>query len=539
MGIRMDKNYDYIIIGAGSAGCVLANMLSSDPKNKVLLLESGGKDDSFLFNAPLGVAVLLQTGRGDWGFNSEPMKDAHNKSIKYPRGKVLGGSSSINGMIYIRGHSTDYDEWAALGNKGWSFNEVLPYFKKSEDNERGESEFHGAGGPLKVSTPSPINNFSLAIIESAKRRGHLKTDDFNGKEQDGFGVYQRTISNGRRWSAAKGYLRPVQHRSNLTVLIDTHVTRILIEDKRAIGVEISINGELTKALAAKEVLLSAGSIQSPQVLMLSGLGPKEHLAEFKIKPILDLPGVGKNLFDHSLNLIIYSAKGSSAPVKNWKAIYKGPLAILNYIFRGKGPIATGGGDAGGFIRTLPELSKPDIQYHLAGLVYPTGLDKPGSGLPDDGYTALITVLHPHSVGEIRLKSANPLDAPAIDLRFFEDPRDMETAVRGFKIIREILNGDPLNKHFIKEILPGEAVQTDEEIREYLREYPGTTFHPVGTCKMGHDKMAVVDDRLKVRGIKGLRVVDASIMPTLVGGNTNAPTIMIAEKAADMILEDNR
>jgi choline dehydrogenase len=532
----MKESYDYIIIGAGSAGCVLANRLSEDPKNKVLLLEAGGNDDSFMYHMPFGLLPGFILQKGNWGFRSESMNDAHNKNIHYPRGKVLGGSSSINAMVYIRGHSTDYDDWAVLGNKGWSYEEVLPYFKKSEKQERGASYYHGADGHLGVSDGRSQNFLARAFVESGKTLGYKITDDFNGKEQDGFGMYQLTCYDGQRCSTATGYLRPVMERSNLTVLTDAHVTKLIIEDSQAQGVEFSIKGELRTVVATKEILLSAGAIQSPQILLLSGVGPEAELVEKGIKVVANLPGVGKNLIDHPYNVICYKARGGYSLGFHWKSLYNFIKDVFLYYSKKSGGLTSNIAESGGFVRSLSELSKPDIQYHFVNLVKEDG--EPKVKFVTDGYSIVTTLLRPHSRGEVRLKSNNPFDSPAIDLRFFEDPRDLDVVLRGLKIARKTANADPLHKYTKNEIKPGVGCQSDEDLKEYIRDNVETTYHPVGTCKMGNDDMAVVNERLKVHGLKGLRVVDASIMPTIVGGNTNAPTIMIAEKASDLILEDN-
>jgi choline dehydrogenase len=533
----MDTDFDYIIIGAGSAGCVLANRLSTDPANKVLLLEAGGQDKSFVYHLPYGLIVSYLLQMGNWSFRADPRQDSGGRTIYYPRGKVLGGSSSVNAMIYIRGHVSDYDEWAALGNQGWSFKEVLPYFKKAENQERGPSDLHGVGGPLAVSDQRGDSYLAELFLESAKVKGHIMNNDFNGPEQDGFGLFQVTCGDGKRCSTATGFLQPVLSRQNLTVLTGAMVHNVLMENNRATGVAFLLGGQLQTVFASKEVISCAGAIQSPQILMLSGIGPKDELSPFGIQIIVDLPGVGKNLLDHTCNRMAYKAKGGYSLGMHWKNLYNLVKASFAYLTKRRGAFATNVAEAGGFIRTMPGLKRPDIQYHFESA-------KGINNEPDikhvfgDGFTAIINVLHPYSKGEVRLRSDDPLDAPIIDLRYFDDERDLDAAFRGFKIIREIANSEPLKTYNKGELTPGDQCQTDDEIKEFLRNTVETIYHPVGTCKMGNDPMAVVDDRLRVHGIKALRVVDASIMPTIPGGNTNAPTIMIAEKAADMILADN-
>jgi choline dehydrogenase len=533
----MENSFDYIIIGAGSAGCVLAHRLSEDPKNKVLILEAGGKDKSFVYHIPFGVVASYIFQLGNWGFRAKPMKNADNRTIYYPRGKVLGGSSSVNAMIYMRGHHQDYDQWEALGNKGWSFADILPYFKKAENQERGPSKLHEVGGPLNVSDQRGDNFLIPRFLDAARAQGYEMTDDFNGEQQDGFGLFQVTCVDGKRCSAAKGYLHPILSRPNLTLITEAHVSKVLIEGNRAMGVKVSVKGKVQQFLVGKEVLLSAGAIQSPQILMLSGVGSKYELENFGIHTIMDLPGVGKNLQDHTANRHTFQGKGGYSISIHWKSAYNFIKAIFSYLSKGRGLLASNVAEAGGFVRTVPQLSRPDVQYHFEPARAIDGEPKMKQ-IVGDGFTAIISVLNPYSRGEVRLKSSNPLDAPIIDLRFFEDERDLETALRGFKLIRNVLKSAPLQPYTKGELTPGELCQTDEEIKEFLKNTVETIYHGVGTCKMGHDPMAVVDDRLRVRGIRDLRVVDASIMPTIVGGNTNAPTIMIAEKAADMILEDH-
>jgi choline dehydrogenase len=534
----MEQGFDYIIIGAGSAGCVLANRLSANPSYKVLLLEAGTEDKSLSFHLPLGVAFSYQFKTGNWAFRAKPSEDAQERTIYYPRGKVLGGSSSVNAMVYIRGHASDYDDWAKLGNKGWSYDEVLPYFKKAQDQERGASHYHGADGPLGVSDHRSTNLLAKKFLESAAAKGYEINNDFNGATQDGFGYYQVTCRNGWRCSTAEGYLKPIRMRENLTVVTEAHVLKLLMRDKVVYGAEVLIKGETHQFHATKEVLLCAGAIQSPQILMLSGIGPKDELTKHGIEVAHSLPGVGKNLLDHPATHIAYTAKGGHSFGSHWKSGYNYLKGLISFIFWKRGLLTTNIAETGGFFKTKPDLSRPDMQVHFEPAIILSGEASPSNLLFGDGFGAIINVARPYSVGELRLMSKNPQDPPVIDLQFFSDPRDLETCLEGVKIIRELLIAPQFAKYTKSEILPGSHCQSDDDLREFIKRNADTTYHPVGTCKMGHDPMAVVDDHLKVRGLKGLRVVDASIMPTIPGGNTNAPTIMIAEKAADMILEDS-
>lgn len=531
------KEYDYIIIGAGSAGCVLANRLSENTENSVLLLEAGREDKSFVFHLPFGMGISYEMKIGNWGFRAYSMKN-DQRTIYFPRGKVLGGSSSVNAMVYIRGHASDYDDWAALGNVGWSYREVLPYFKKAEDQERGSSEYHGVGGPLGVSDNRGNNLLTSEFLQAVVDQGYQLNADFNGKEQDGFGKYQMTAKNGMRCSTAEGYLRPVENRGNLTIVTGARVLRLLLEGKAIQGIEVDDNGTITSFAARKEVLLSAGAIQSPQILLLSGIGPKQELQEKGITTQHDLPGVGKNLIEHATIRIAYKAKGGHSLGTHWKSSYNLLVGIYQFITKRSGMLTSNFAEAGGFIRTTPQEPRPDIQIHFEAAPL-TSIEAEMKQVLGDGFGALVNVAHPFSRGEVRLKDASPYSDPIIDLNLLDDERDLECCLRGLKLTREILQQPVMSKYAKKEIMPGKDIQSDDQLKEFIKRNIETIYHPVGTCKMGHDPMAVVDDRLKVRGLKKLRVVDASIMPTLPGGNTNAPTIMIAEKAADMILEDNK
>ncbi|MFH7028823.1 MAG: GMC family oxidoreductase [Heteroscytonema crispum UTEX LB 1556] len=517
--------YDYVIVGAGSAGCVLANRLTENPKITVLLLEAGNPDQKSEIHMPAGFSKLLKT-EYDWEYYTEKQPYLNNRQIYCPRGKVLGGSSSINAMIYIRGNRGDYDHWHDLGNEGWSAKEVLPYFKKAENQERGTDEYHSINGLLNVANLRCINPLSRIFIKAALEAGFTQNSDFNGTEQEGFGFYQVTQKNGKRHSAAVAYLKPILKRKNLTVKTNAQVTRILFEGTQAVGLTYTQNNLVNEIKIAKEVILSGGSINSPQLLMLSGIGSAEHLKSLGIPVIMDLPGVGKNLQDH---LSVPLAYQCTKPITliNAEKIEN----ILKYLLFKKGPLTTNVAEAGGFIKTRHDLSKPDVQYHFAPAYFlEHGFKKPKG----HGFTLGPTLLHPQSKGSITLRSNNPLEAPVIQPNYLAIEADLQVLVTALKLSRKLIQMKAFNAFRGKEVVPGSQVQTEEEICDFIRNTAETLYHPVGTCKMGNDALAVVNSQLQVHGIQGLRIVDASIMPSIVGGNTNAPTIMIAEKAADMI-----
>ncbi len=517
--------YDYVIVGAGSAGCVLANRLTEDPSISVLLLEAGGPDEAQEIHIPAAFSGLFKSPL-DWSYETEEQRYLHNRRLFWPRGKVLGGSSSINAMVYIRGNRRDYDYWRDLGNEGWGYTDVLPYFKKAENEERGASEYHGTGGPLNVSDLRTINPLSRAFVEAGEEAGIPLTHDFNGAEQDGIGFYQVTQRQGMRHSAAVGYIHPILTRPNFTLQTNTQVSHVLFEGTRAIGIAYMQDGEEQRILANKEVILSGGAINSPQLLMLSGIGPAAHLKELGIPLVADLPGVGQNLQDHPAVPVLYASTQLIS-----LAHAQTPENLQNFIDNKLGPLTSNVAEAGAFVRTQENLPLPDVQYHFTPVYYLNH----GFTVPEgDGYTIAPCVLHPRSHGTITLASTNPLAPPLIQPNYFADEADMRVLVEGVKIARRLGESEAFASFRDIETHPGPQAQTDEEIAEYIREHVETLYHPVGTCKMGNDAMAVVDSQLRVRGVEGLRVIDASIMPTVVGGNTNAPTIMIAEKAADAI-----
>ncbi len=517
--------YDYVIVGAGSAGCVLANRLTEDPATTVLLLEAGGPDEAQEIHIPAAFSSLFKSPL-DWAYETEEQPHLNNRKMYWPRGKVLGGSSSINAMVYMRGNRRDYDHWHELGNEGWSFSEVLPYFKKAENRERGASEYHGTGGPLNVADHRTLNPLSDAFVAGGVEAGIPRTDDFNGAEQDGVGYFQVTQREGLRHSAAVGYIHPILSRPNLTLQTQALVTNILLEGTRAVGVAYVQNGEKKQANANKEVILSGGAINSPQLLMLSGIGPANHLKELGIPVVADLPGVGQNLQDHPAIVVLYA---STQPISLAHA--QSPENLQDFVENKKGPLTSNVAEGGAFVRTQADLPMPDLQYHFAPVYYLNH----GFTVPEgDGYTIAPCVLHPKSRGFIALRSTNPAEAPIIQPNYFADESDMKALVEGVKIARKIGETQAFAPFRDVETHPGPQVQSDEEIAAYIRTTVETLYHPVGTCKMGNDAAAVVDANLRVRGIEALRVIDASIMPTVVGGNTNAPTIMIAEKAADML-----
>jgi choline dehydrogenase len=517
--------YDYIIIGAGSAGCVLANRLSEDPAVKVLLLEAGGRDNRKEIHIPLAFAKLFK-GPCDWTYFTDPEPQLGNRSLYWPRGKVLGGSSSINAMIYIRGNRADYDQWRDLGNHGWGYSDVLPYFKKSENQQLGASEYHGATGPLRVSDLRTINPLSEAFVTAGEQAGFLRNPDFNGSQQEGFGFYQVTQSDGKRHSAAAAFLHPVMSRKNLTVRTEAQVFGIYFEGKRAAVVSFQQGNNSVQERAEREIILCAGAIGSPQLLMLSGVGPADHLRQFNVPVVCDLPGVGKNLQDHPCTGVVY---GCTKPVSLASAEEFSNL--MRYLLFKKGPLTSNVAESGAFIKTSSRAQIPDLQFHFGvGYFVEHGFQQ----IEGHAFTFGPTLLHPYSRGEIKLRSSNPLDSPSIRANYFADSRDMDVMLEGLKLARTLAATKAFASYCGGELHPGPTAKDDAALREHIAKFTETLYHPVGTCKMGQDSSAVVDSELRVHGVEGLRVVDASIMPTVVGGNTNAPTIMIAEKAADLI-----
>ena len=524
--------FDYIIVGGGSAGCVLAARLTEDADVNVALLEAGPPDRSVLIHCPAGLAVLAKNGEANWKFDTAVQPGLNGRRGYQPRGKVLGGSSSINAMIYIRGQREDYDHWAAEGNSGWGYDDVLPYFKKAEDNARGGDAFHGDGGPLHVQDLTTPNRLGAAFVKAGQQAGYVHNPDFNGASQEGVGTYQVTHKNGERFSAAKGYLTPNLRRPNLQVFTGAHTTRILLEHKRAVGVQFLHEGETKELRCSREVLLCAGAFQSPQILMLSGIGPHQHLVEKGIATLHDLPGVGQNLHDH---IDIVQMVDAPHLTESFGVSFTGVVNAIKGIFEWRrqrtGMLTTNFAEAGGFVKSQPQERTPDLQFHfaIAKLV-----NHGRSTVFGHGYSCHVCLLRPLSRGSVELASKNPLDAPVIDPNFLGERDDVDRLVRGFKQMRMLLQQPALVALGGKEGSKSAAAQSDREIGQFIRDNADTVYHPVGSCRMGSGPLDVVDHELRVRGLQGLRVVDASIMPRLVSGNTNAPTVMIAEKAADLI-----
>ncbi len=532
----MSETFDYIIVGAGSAGCVLANRLTASGRHRVLLLEAGGRDSSIWIHIPLGYGKLFHNPKVNWLYQTEPEPELDNRQIIQPRGKVLGGSSSINGLLYVRGQHEDYDHWRQLGNQGWGFEDVLPYFRRAEDQERGSDEWHGANGPLAVSNVSEPHPLCEAFIEAAQQAGHPRNDDFNGKAQEGAGYFQLTAKNGRRWSTAVGYLKPARQRPNLKIATDTLATRVLFSGKRAMGVEYRQADQTKTAHANAEVIVAGGAFNSPQLLQLSGLGPADLLRSHGIAVIADMPGIGADLQDHLQIRMLYRCTEPitmNDVINNWRQRMG---AGLRYIMSRKGLLTIGAGYAGAFLRTRPEFATPDVQIHF--LIF--SADTAGAGLHKfPGFMTSICQLRPESRGFVRIKSRDPAAAPAIQPHYLSSRFDCDTVVAGMKLLRGIMEKPAMRRYIAEERAPGEACTSDGDLLAFARATGTTVYHPTSTCRMGSDANAVVDERLRVSGIGALRVIDASVMPTVVSGNTNAAVVMIAEKGADMILQDAR
>ena len=528
------STFDYIIVGAGSAGCVLANRLSANPSNRVLLVEAGGKDTNPWIHIPVGYFMTMHNPATDWCYVTEPDPGIANRQLQWPRGKVLGGSSSLNGLLYVRGQKQDYDRWAELGNIGWCYDDVLPYFKKSEDQEHGENEYHGVGGPLKVSDLRLRRKIAEQFIKAATEIGIPKNPDYNGAEQEGVAYFQQTAYKGFRWSTAKGFLKPALSRENLVVTTKAQVTKLKFEDKKAIGIEYLHLGERHLANCNKEIILAAGAIGSPQLLQCSGIGNGDLLQSLEIPVVNDLPGVGEALQDHLQVRLVHKTNQPTLNDEVNNPIRKMWIG-MQYMLNRTGPMTLAASQVCIFTRSNPQVDRPDIQFHMQ----PLSADKPGDGPHKfSAFTSSVCQLRPQSRGYIKIKFPDATVYPEIQPNYLSTELDRTTAVNGVKVARKIASAPALNEFITDEFVPGNQYQTDDELLEAVRLHSQTIYHPTSTCKMGNDDMAVVDTELKVHGIEGLRVVDASIMPEIVSGNTNAPTIMIAEKGSDMILQSH-
>lgn len=532
-----NTTFDYVIIGGGSAGCVLANRLSKDPRNSVCLLEAGGKDNWIWYHIPVGYLFAIGNPRSDWMFKTESEPGLNGRVLNYPRGKVLGGCSAINAMVYMRGQREDYDNWRQMGLKGWGWDDVKPIFRQHLDHYLGAGEHHGAGGEWRVEAPRTRWEILDTFIEAAVQAGIPRTTDFNTGSNEGISYFHVNQKNGRRWSAARGFLKPALSRPNLKLEINAHATRILFEGRRAVGVEILQNGTLRRIHARKEVVLSAGAVASPQLLQLSGIGDGNLLQQHGIPVIQHLSGVGENLQDHLQLRPVYKVHGVRTLNEDYRSLVKKGYMALEYALFRRGPLTMAPSQLGAFTRSSPDYATPNLQFHIQ----PLSLDKFGDDPhPFPAFTASVCNLRPTSRGSIRVRSGNISDPPSIRPNYLSTPEDQQVAVDSLRLVRRIVSMPALQKYRPEEYKPGAHLNTYEELLNGARDIGTTIFHPVGTAKMGieTDPMAVTDERLRVRGVEGLRVIDASVMPTITSGNTNSPTLMIADKGAAMILEDH-
>jgi choline dehydrogenase len=526
--------YDYVIVGAGSAGCVLANRLTASGRANVLLIEAGPRDTNPWIHIPIGYGKLFATPAVNWSYQSEPEPELGGRRIFTPRGKVLGGSSSINGLVYIRGAREDFDEWARLGNRGWGYDDVLPYFKRAEDQSRGANDWHGAGGPLAVSDPPDRHELADAFIAAAAECGVAPNDDFNGARLDGAGYYQATARNGRRASAAVAYLRPAERRPNLRVLTDTLVERVRFAGTRAVGVDFTARGGRASVDAKRAVILCGGAFNSPQLLELSGVGERARLEALGIPVVLDAPGVGAGLQDHYYVKTVWKCTRPITFNDDMSSVRRKLGVAWRYVTARRGPLTVSAGYAGAFARTRPDARSPDVQLYFINF----STDKMGTRLhPFSGFTGSMSPLRPESRGDVHAVSADPRTPPAIRYNYLSTEGDRRTVVAGMKLVRRVMSAPAMARYVAAEHAPGPRVQSDDEWLDYCRKAGGTVYHSTSTCRMGSDPLAVVDDALRVRGLAGLRVVDAAVMPNVVSGNTNAATIMIAERAADLIANE--